>query len=59
MSNENKIAIYEKYTLRELELELAIFKRERRTCSLPKRLHWLEEHMEFLQTMIAGKRTES
>lgn len=57
MSNENKIAIYEKYTLRELELDLAIFARERRTCSNPKRIHWLDEYIEFLGTMIAGKRT--
>lgn len=57
MSYENKIAIYEKRTVRELELELATFKRERRTCSILTRIHWLEEHTEFLEMMLTEKRT--
>lgn len=57
MSDENKIAIYEKRTLRELELELAIFIKDRRTCSVPRRIHWLSEHIEFLERMITEKRT--
>lgn len=59
MSDENKIAIYEKRTVRELELELSIFKKDRRTCSVPRRIHWLEEHIEFLERMLTEKRTES
>lgn len=57
MSDENKIAIYEKRTVRELELELTIFLRDRRTCSVPRRIHWLDEHIEFLQRMLTEKRT--
>lgn len=57
MSNENKIAIYEKKTVRELELELSIFVRDKRTCSVPRRLHWLEEHIEFLEMVLVEKRT--
>lgn len=57
MSSENKIAIYEKRTIRELELELSIFKRDRRTCSVPVRIHWIEEHIEFLEMMLTEKRT--
>ena len=57
MSDENKIAIYEKKSIREVELELSIFMRDRKTCSVPRRLHWLEEHIEFLERVLAEKRT--
>jgi hypothetical protein len=52
----DKYAIYEKHTLRELELELTIFKRDRKSCFEPRRIHWIEEHISFLEQMIAGKR---
>lgn len=57
MSDENKIAIYEKKTIREVELELSIFVRDKRTCSEPRRIHWLEEHIEFLERVLTEKRT--
>ena len=57
MSNENKIAIYEKKSLRDVELELSIFVRDKKSCSEPRRLHWLEEHIEFLERVLVEKRS--
>lgn len=57
MSDENKIAIYEKKTIREVELELSTFVRDRKSCSVPRRIHWLEEHIEFLERVLVEKRT--
>ena len=56
MSDENKIAMYEKKTIREVELELSIFMRDKKSCSQPRRLHWLEEHIEFLERVLVEKR---
>lgn len=56
MSNESKTALYEKKTIREVELELSIFMRDKRTCSVPRRLHWIEEHIEFLKRVLVEKR---
>lgn len=57
MSVESRYAIYLKRTLRELELELTIFIRDLKSCSIPQRRHFLMEHIEFLERMITKKRT--
>lgn len=57
MSDENKIAIYEKKTIREVELELSIFVRDKKSCFEPRRIHWLEEHIRFLERVLTDKRT--
>lgn len=54
--SDNKEAIYAKKSLRELELELAIFTKDYKSCAIPRRIHWLLEHMTFLEQMITEKR---
>lgn len=54
--SDNKVAIYAKKSLRELELELAIFTKDYKSCANPRRIHWLLEHMTFLEQMITEKR---
>ena len=54
--SDNKEAIYAKKSLRELELELTIFTKDYKSCAIPRRIHWLLEHMTFLEQMITEKR---
>lgn len=54
--SDSRDAIYAKRSLREVELELAIFVKDRKTCFIPKRIHWLDEHITFLERLIVDKR---